>query len=148
MLKIRSAQDFGAGLVFALLGIVGIIFGRDLAFGSAARMGPGYFPILISGLLIVVGVAVMAKSMTIEGPQIQRFALRPIIFVNAALLVFGFAIESLGLAVTSVLMTLIAALSRNDTKWRQMIVFSIGLAIFAVVVFVYALGLPLKAWWG
>ena len=55
MLRVKSPQDFGAGVVFVLLGLAGYYFGSDLAFGTAARMGPGYFPMLLSGLIVVVG---------------------------------------------------------------------------------------------
>ena len=49
MLRVKSPQDLGAGLVFMLIGVAGLYFGSDLAFGTAARMGPGYFPTLLSG---------------------------------------------------------------------------------------------------
>jgi putative tricarboxylic transport membrane protein len=56
MLRVKSPQDLGAGLAFALIGLAGLYFGSDLAFGSSSRMGPGYFPILLSALIITVGL--------------------------------------------------------------------------------------------
>ena len=56
MFRVRSPQDLGAGVVFIVIGIAGILFGQDLAFGSAARMGPGYFPMLLSWLIIAIGL--------------------------------------------------------------------------------------------
>ena len=55
MLRVKSPQDFGAAVVFLAIGVAGLYFGSDLAFGTSARMGPGYFPVLLSGLIIVIG---------------------------------------------------------------------------------------------
>ncbi len=58
MLRVKSPQDLGAGLVFLMIGGAGLYFGSDLTFGSSARMGPGYFPTLLSILIIAIGLAV------------------------------------------------------------------------------------------
>ena len=148
MLRIRSPQDLGAGLVFLAIGIAGLYFGRELAFGTSARMGPGYFPILLSGLIIVVGLVVGFKGLTVEGPPIEKVQLRPISFIVAAILIFGFLIESIGLALTAILLTIFAAYARPEVNLRETILLGVALAVFTVVVFVYVLGQALPAWWG
>jgi hypothetical protein len=148
MLRVKSPQDIGAGLVFLAIGIAGLVFGRELAFGSSARMGPGYFPILLSMLIIVVGLVVGFKGLTIEGPPIEKVQLRPISFIVAAILIFGFLIESIGLALTAILLTIFAAYARPEVKLSETIMLGVGLALFTVVVFVYVLGQALPAWWG
>jgi hypothetical protein len=72
MFRVKSPQDLGAGIVFVLIGAAGIVFGQDLAFGSAARMGPGYFPTLLSYLIIAIGLVLAVKSVTTDGPPIER----------------------------------------------------------------------------
>ena len=62
MLQVKSPQDLGAGLAFMLIGLAGLYFGSDLAFGSSSRMGPGYFPTLLSALIIVVGLVIGAGA--------------------------------------------------------------------------------------
>ena len=148
MLRVKSPQDVGAGVVFLLIGIAGIYFGSDLTFGTASRMGPGYFPVLLSGLIIVVGLVVGFKGLTIEGPPIERVQLRPISFIIAAILIFGFLIERIGLALTAILLTIFAAYARPEVKLSETILLGVGLAAFTVVVFVYVLGQALPAWWG
>jgi hypothetical protein len=148
MLRVKSPQDIGAGVVFLAIGIAGLYFGRELAFGTSARMGPGYFPILLSMLIIVVGLVVGFKGLTIEGPPIEQVQLRPISFIVAAILIFGFLIESIGLALTAILLTVFAAYARPEVKLRETILLGVGLALFTVVVFVYVLGQALPAWWG
>lgn len=148
MLRVRSPQDLGAGLVFLAIGIAGLYFGRELAFGTSARMGPGYFPVLLSGLIIAVGLVVGFKGLTIEGPPVERVQLRPISFIVAAIVIFGFLIESVGLALTAVLLTVFAAYARPEVKLGETILLGVALAAFTVVVFVYVLGQALPAWWG
>ena len=80
MVRVKSPQDIGAGVVFMLIGIAGLYFGSELAFGTAARMGPGYFPTLLSMLIIAVGVVVAFRGMTIPGPPVETIQLRPIVF--------------------------------------------------------------------
>jgi hypothetical protein len=148
MVRVKSPQDIGSGVVFVLIGLAGLIFGSDLAFGSAARMGPGYFPVLLSGLIIVVGLVVGFKGLTIEGPPIEPVQVRPICFIIAAILIFGVLIESIGLALTAILLTIFAAYARPEVKLSETIILGVGLALFTVVVFVYVLGQALPAWWG
>ena len=148
MLRVKSPQDFGAGVVFVLLGLAGYYFGSDLAFGTAARMGPGYFPMLLSGLIVVVGAVALFRGVTIAGPPIEPVQLRPILFIIAAILIFGFLIEWIGLALTAILLTVFAAYARPEVKLSETIVLGVGLAMFTVVVFVYVLGQALPAWWG
>jgi hypothetical protein len=148
MLRVKSPQDLGAGLMFTLIGVAGIYFGKDLAFGTASRMGPGYFPMLLSGLIIVIGLVVGSKGLTVEGPPIEPVQLRPILFIVAAILIFGYLIESVGLALTAVLLTVFAAYARPEVKLSETVVLGVGLALFTVVVFVYLLGQALPAWWG
>ncbi len=148
MLRVKSPQDLGAGLVFLLLGLAGFYFGRDLAFGTAARMGPGYFPTLLSAMIFAIGLVVGLRGVTIVGPPIEPVQLRPILFIVAAILIFGFLIEAIGLALTAVLLTIFAAYARPEVKLGETIMLGVGLALFTVAVFVYVLGQALPAWWG
>ena len=148
MFRVKSPQDFGAAVVFVTIGVAGIYLGKDLSFGSAARMGPGYFPIILSYLIVAIGLIIGGVSLTIEGPRIEATKLRPIFFILAAILAFGYFVDKIGLALVSVLLTLLAAYARPDPKLMETLLLGAGLAIFSVLVFVYALGQSLPAWWG
>src|SRR5215471_21106037 len=148
MVQVKSPQDLGAGVVFLLLGIAGLYFGNDLSMGTASRMGPGYFPVLLSWLIIAIGLVVGLRGLTVEGPPIEPVQLRPIVFIIAAILVFGFLIESIGLALTALALTVFAAYARREVKLGETIVLGVGLGVFTVIVFVYVLGQALPAWWG
>jgi hypothetical protein len=148
MLRIKSPQDFGAALIFIAIGIAGVCFGRDLQFGTASRMGPGYFPVILSWVIIGIGVIVGFKALTIEGPRIEPLQLRPILVIIAAILAFGYMIDRVGLAITAVLLTILAGLARRDVNLLETVLLGAGLAIFSVLLFVYALSQPFPAWWG
>jgi len=148
MFRVKSPQDFGSAIVFLLIGLAGLYFGKDLTYGTASRMGPGYFPYLLSWLIIAIGVGVGFMSLTIEGPPIERPQLRPIFFVLVSVVVFGYLMSYVGLAITGVVMTLIAAFARRNFNLLESVALGIGLSIGCVLIFVYGLGQPLPAWWG
>jgi hypothetical protein len=148
MLRVRGPKDLGAGLVFVAIGVAGIVFGRELTFGSAARMGPGYFPTLLSYLIIAIGLVLAVKSLAADGPPLERVHLRPLLAILAAILAFGYLIDKIGLALTAAVLTVGAAYARRDVNLTETALLAAGLALFAVGVFVYALTQPLPAWWG
>jgi len=143
MLRLKSPQDLGAGLIFILIGLAGLYFGQDLRFGSAARMGPGFFPYYVSLGIELIGVAIAARGFVVQGPPIEAMKLRPLLCVVAALLVFGFAMEVLGLVFSAVALTVIATVAQRRPNWRDTLLLATGMTLFCVVVFVWALKQPL-----
>jgi len=143
MLRIKSPQDLGAGIVFILIGLAGLYFGQDLRFGSAARMGPGFFPYYVSWAIVAIGAIVGARGFAIQGPPIEAIRLRPILCVLAAMLTFGFAMDRLGLIFSAVGLTIVATLAQQRPNWRDTILLAAGMTAFCVVVFVWALKQPL-----
>ena len=148
MFRVRSPQDLGAGVVFILIGGAGILFGQDLAVGSAARMGPGYFPLLLSWLIIAIGLVLAVKSVATQGPPIPPIHFRPLTAIVAAILAFGALIDWIGLALTAAVLIVGAAYARRDVDHRETALLAVGLALFTVGIFVYALKQPLPPWWG
>jgi hypothetical protein len=148
MLRVRSPQDLGAGMVLILIGAAGLIFGQDLRIGTAARMGPGYFPLILSILIGLLGLIIGARGFTIDGPPVDKFHLRPIFFILLAIVASGYLMNLVGLALTAIIVTLLAAYARPQVDLRETLLLGAGLALFTVLVFVYALGQPLPAWWG
>jgi hypothetical protein len=148
MFRIKSPQDVGAAVVFMAIGLAGVYFGSDLAFGTASRMGPGYFPIVLSWVIFGIGVLVGVKGITIEGPAIEPIRLRPIVVIVSAILIFGYLIDKVGLAITAALLTVLAGYARRDVSLMETLLLAAGLGLFCVGLFVYALSQPFPAWWG
>jgi len=149
MIKVKSPRDFGAGLLFIIIGLGGFWFGRNLNIGVASRMGPGYFPMMLSGLIAAIGLLTIAKSFTLEGPELEKPQLRPLFFIVLSMLAFGYLIERIGLALSVAVMIIIAAFARRAKfNIKETLALGLGMGIFAVFVFIYGLGQSLPAWWG
>ena len=111
-------------------------------------MGPGYFPTLLSCLIIAIGLVLGVKSLATDGPPIEPVQFRPLFAILVAILAFGLLIDRIGLALTAAVLTVGAAYARRDVNLKETLLLAVGLALFAVGVFVYALTQPLPAWWG
>jgi hypothetical protein len=146
MLRVRKPRDFGAGAVFVAFGVVGLWFGRDYDLGTAAGMGPGYFPMLLSWLLIGMGLLVAGRSFAIEGPAIERVQWRSIAAVLASVGVFGLLIERWGAAIAIAAVVVVAALGTRESRWKEVVPLAVLVAVFCVAVFIYGLKQPLPLW--
>ena len=148
MVRVKSPQNLGAAVIFIGLASIGLVFGRDLTFGSAAKMGPGFFPTILSLLILGIGLVNVIMALTIEGPAIEKPHWRPLSFVCAALMIFGLVINYIGLALSAALLTFLAAGARSDARWREVAALAVVLGVFSVLLFVYGLGQAMPAWWG
>jgi putative tricarboxylic transport membrane protein len=81
--------------------------------GSAVRMGPGYFPAVLGGLLVLLGLGVLLQSMTFDGPKVEAFHFKPLIFVCGSVLAYGYLMQPGGLAVATAAAVIIGAMAGN-----------------------------------
>ena len=144
-MRFSSPTDAVMGVLLALLGAAGVYFSSRLSMGTAVRMGPGYFPTLVSWILIGFGVLIFARSVLITGPAIESGRARPILAVLAAVLAFTLGIEYLGLAATIALVVAIAGFGCTDSRPLEVAVAAIVLAAFSCALFIGLLGLPMRA---
>ena len=110
------------------------------------HMGPGYFPTMIGLLLVLVGLIIAMKGLFKKGIEIKAWALRPLVMVSAAVVVFALLIQPLGLVLATLALVLISCLGSSEFRIREVVVLSLLLAAFVVGVFIYGVGLPLKVW--
>jgi hypothetical protein len=148
MVRVKSPQNLGAAVIFIGLAMIGLVFGRDLPFGSPAKMGPGFFPTILSFLILGIGLLNITMALTLDGPPIEKPHWRPLTFVCVSMMVFGLAINYIGLALSAALLTFLAAGARSDTRWRETAALAVVLGVFSVLLFVYGLGQSMPAWWG
>ena len=137
-------QDIAAGVFFMALGTAGFVLGWDYPFGTTARMGAGFVPKLLSGLLLGAGIIVTGIGILRRAQPMQRWHLRPLLFVLASVLVFGALIETGGLVPATIGMVLVAAAATLDTRWLETTIVGVALAGAAVLIFVKGLGLAMK----
>jgi hypothetical protein len=142
-MKIKSQQDLWAGLMFIGFGLFFVLVASlNYQMGSAVRMGPAYFPVVLGGLLIFLGVLVLIDAMVEEGPKVSKFHFRPLLFIAISSLVFAYLLKPLGLALASIALIFISAFGGHEFKWKEVAVMSVVLVLFSVLVFVKALALP------
>ena len=147
--RILDSKDFYAGLIFILFGIFAILEARRYTLGTAASMGPGYFPRILGGTLILFGLIILVRSLWLSDESLKSLALRPLFLVTIGVLAFAVLLEPLGMVVAT--LTLISISSLGSWKFRlrelvKMAVLYIGLVVLAAGLFVYGLGLSFRVW--
>ncbi|MFG1360080.1 tripartite tricarboxylate transporter TctB family protein [Xanthobacter pseudotagetidis] len=146
-MRIASTKDFLAGVLFAGFGTAfAAVAATSYAQGTPARMGAGFFPLVLGVLLAAVGLAVMARSLIVEGDGLPRVRLRPLLSLLAAMVLFGIMLRPLGLMVSAVVLVLAGSLSSPEFRLREALLLAAGLSVGAVLLFVTLLGLPLPVW--
>ena len=116
MVRVKNPQDFWAGLLFLVVGLIAIYLGRNYTFGAATKMGPGYLPTVLSWMMAGLGAFLALRALIERGPEIEGSLYRPQAFIVAAIVVFALLIERTGLAPSVVVVTVIAALASRSEE--------------------------------
>jgi putative tricarboxylic transport membrane protein len=143
---IRNPKDFWAGVLFIAFGGAACVIALDYAMGTAARMGPGYFPRVLGLMLCALGALLVLRSFKLQGAPLSFPTFKPIAIVLASVLLFGLVVNKVGLVIATLLLVLVASTASHEYRWRESIVAAIALAVFVVVAFRYGLGLQLPTW--
>ena len=143
---IRAPKDFWSGVMFCGFAVVAILAARGYSLGAAGKMGPGYFPLLLGGLLAALGAILIARSLVLSGEPVARFHIVPLAVIATAVCLFGVMIEPLGLVLSLAVLTLLSAFAGAQFRLLETAALAAALIVFSVGVFVYALGLPLNIW--
>ena len=141
--KRRPAMEdllFGVFLVALAIGV--FVATRKLQLGTAADMGPGYFPQAIAWGLVAFGAVFIAKSFVIAGDPIRPPHWRALILIPAAVGVFALLVRPAGLALASFLAMVVSSFASKETRFGEVILFSAGISAASVLLFVKALALP------
>lgn len=138
-----NVKDVCGGLLLSLIGVAFAIGAlTNLRLGTAFRMGPGYFPLLLGGLLAILGLVITIKSLRIVPERMSAPSWRAVVLVTLAPILFGSTIRGLGLIGASLLTIGAGSFASRTTGPFFGIVLAFGLTAFCVVIFVYGLGLP------
>ncbi|MBV8169310.1 MAG: tripartite tricarboxylate transporter TctB family protein [Alphaproteobacteria bacterium] len=143
-LAIKAPKDLAAGLFFILVGVLGYGLVIDMPMGAAVRMGPGYIPKVLSAIVALFGVFIAGRSFVIQGEPLDAWKLRPLLIISASIFAFAALIDSNGLILAAIVLMIIGTIGGREFFWREMIIFSVIMAIGAVIIFHVALGLPMQ----
>jgi putative tricarboxylic transport membrane protein len=141
-LELSNNKDVWGGLMLIAIGAAAMFISRDYPFGTALRMGPGYFPIVLGGLLIAFGLVILACGLR-RGESIGgSWSLRALVILPLSLLLFGLLMEHAGFVPAMLVLILVSATASTEFKFREVVLFALGLTALSVAVFVWGLGLP------
>ena len=135
--------------MFVVVGVVFAVGATNYSMGTSAKPGAGYFPLILSVLMTLLGAVVLFKSLTIEtegGDPIGSIAWRPLIVIVAAITVFGATINWLGLALAVPILILISSLAGDELKWIGVLINCVVLTVFSWLIFIVGLKLTIPLW--
>lgn len=136
--------DLMCGLTFIGAGLFFFMQSLGLKIGTAFRMGPGYFPLLLAGLLVLLGIVIAVQSLRKEGEPMAVLAWRGMIFILPAPVLFGLTVRGLGFVPSIFIAAFIACFASHKMTVGWALVLSSAITVFSVAVFSYALGLPFE----
>lgn len=148
-MRIRNHKDFWSGLMFVAIGAAFAWGATSYSFGRSANPGPGYFPFGLGVMLALLGGIIVFKSLAIEtedGGPVGHFAWRPLLIILGAILLFGFTLERLGLAVALPLLIIVSSLASEEFTWLGSIISAVVLTVGSYLVFIKGLGLIIPLW--
>ncbi|MDS7597971.1 tripartite tricarboxylate transporter TctB family protein [Agrobacterium tumefaciens] len=147
MLKIKNGRDFLGGLTMICVSLLFIWFGRDLQVGNSFQMGPGYFPTMLSLLLMVIGALIIIQSLMVvaEDNEPESWNWKAYVLVILGPVGFGLALSGLGLAPTMFLLIIGVATASRYSSWRHSILLGLFLSVCSVLLFTKLLSLPVSA---
>jgi hypothetical protein len=141
-LKIKSQEDFWAGLMFIGFGVLAVVVARNYPMGTAMRMGPGYFPTYLGAIMVVIGAILAGRAFKVEGAKIGPWGWRPLLWLSVAFASFGVLIESWGFVLALLALIIASSLAGRDTRPFELVILILVLITGAVALFVYGLELP------
>jgi hypothetical protein len=149
---IRGPKDFWTGVIYVLFGGIAFWIARDYGFGTASRMGPGYFPTVLSALLVLIGVISLVRSFIVPAEPLGDFAIKGGFLVILATILFGVLINRAGLIIALLALVLVSAAASEKFRfdWRALAGLIVLIA-FCALVFVKGLGVPMPligSWFG
>jgi hypothetical protein len=141
--RIRLSTDLAAGLLFAGLGLVTMYGASRYNLGNAARMGPGFMPMIIGAALTLFGTLAIGQSIVREGEEIGTVELRPVLLVFVGVFCFAMLIDRGGFLLAIASLVICARLAGREVKPIEIAVLAAALALLGAAIFVWGLGLPL-----
>lgn len=135
-------KDFLAGLLLLAFGSIGFYLALDYPFGSSLRMGPGYFPRVLAGIVLAFGVFVLARGLVTKEAVKGVWGWRALAYISVAFVAYGWIMDRFGMIPALVALFFISARGGHEFKWLEVTILTVFMSIFAVVLFVYGLGLP------
>ena len=147
-MNIRNFKDFYTGLLFVLFGAAFTWGATRYDMGTAARMGAGYFPFMLGGLLIILGVIVFIRSLvsTSDDHHVGRIALKPMVMMFGSIAAFALLLRPAGMVLSTFAIILISSLASRESRFWETLISAAVLCASCIAMFVYGLNLQIPVW--
>ncbi|MBM4339499.1 MAG: tripartite tricarboxylate transporter TctB family protein [Deltaproteobacteria bacterium] len=145
---IKRTKDFKSGLLFMFFGIASAVFSGTYQIGTAAKMGPGYFPFVLGGMLTLLGLVVSLRSLSRgeETRKARSLRVKPVILVLSSVILFGLLLRPLGLIFSTVILIMISSMASDEFKKKEAILSAFVLLAVVLIVFIYLLKFQIPVW--
>ncbi|AGW91462.1 MULTISPECIES: tripartite tricarboxylate transporter TctB family protein [Cupriavidus] len=147
-MRIRSQKDFASGLMFILVGFGFSWVARGYSMGTAAKMGPGYFPFWLGIVLALLGVLVLAGSLSskMEQDSLARWDIKTLLWILGSVVLFGLLLKPLGMVLSVLVLVLVSSMASHEFSWKGAILNAIILVLISLGAFVYGINLQMPVW--
>jgi hypothetical protein len=145
-MHIRAPKDFWAGLIFVAIGGGFVLLAQQYRLGDLHRMGPAMFPTLVGVLLAALGAVMAVRAFALDGDAVPRFHARALGVSLLAIVLFGIALQWLGLVAAVAVLVLVGAEAARDVRPLETVALAAVMIAFSVAVFAWLLSLPLPLW--
>ncbi|NGM86893.1 tripartite tricarboxylate transporter TctB family protein [Parapusillimonas sp. SGNA-6] len=147
-MRIKNKQDFMSGMMFVVLGIGFAVVATDYSMGTAARMGPGYFPFWLGICMAALGafVALGAMSANAEKTELEKFDWSITVILLGSVALSGLLLDYLGVYISVFLLVLLSSFASHAFSWKVAVCNAIFLVGFVWLAFIKGLGLIFPLW--
>jgi len=142
--RFGNTKDLAAGLIFVFIGLAFGSMALEMELGSARRMGPGYFPLLLAGVLVALGAAIVWQGLRRPAEAVGGMPWRGLILVVATPILFGLTLRGIGLMPAVFGVVVISAAASRMARLVPTVLLAVALTLFCVLVFVEGLNLPIR----
>jgi len=147
-MQLRNRQDFWSGVMFIALGLGFAWQASSYQMGTAARMGPGYFPFWLGIVLALLGAIVLLGSLSKKAPdtRVDKFDWRIVFLVVGSVVVYGLVLKLLGVYISVFILVVVSSLASHEFSLKVAVANGIFLVVFSYLAFVKGLGLIFPLW--
>lgn len=152
-MTLRNAKDFWSGVLFAAVGLFFIVTVQELRLGTAARMGPAYFPTILGGLLTLLGLLLVLRGFlsrasltTVDAHRVEPFHWRILTLILGSVLIFSFLLNTCGVLLAVGAMIFVSACAEKKVHWKETLAVVVVLDAIVWVTFVYGIGMQIPVW--
>ena len=147
-MEIRNQRDFGAGIMYMVIGLFFTVMATQYPMGTAAKMGPGYFPFWLGLVMTGLGLLVLIKSLSAKAAieKIPSFNWKVIGLITGSVVLYGVLLPTMGFIVAVFVLVFMSASASHEFHWKGTVVNAVILNVIAYVAFVWGLKLQFQVW--